>query len=692
MHNPFKERGFFLLKFIRIILISGLLTVLLSAVQGISGYVIDKQNQPVDYATVRTAHSDKWIISDEAGYFMFPSGLNRGDSLIVSRIGFRKTSVDISDDVPVVIRLQREVIRLDAVNVKGNFSSKNTEWNSQTLSETDRIARTSAVQSLGGSFLKTYGGRTGILLLGIDGGKPEHTKIVLDGIDLTNPQNGQSDLSEIPGEYYEQMYFAKTPGISFGSGAMDGAIYLKPWHTRSKLSITSGSQGYRSESIRYNLLDRKNLGLSFIGGQLRESGNYSYSNGSETASRENNDFDRKFSGVNVRITHSDRAIITSSLHISETDRGSAGPVSHPSPSARRNNEFILANATMHQLFSSGHISFAVNHRSNDERYSNPGTDTSRHQVLSENAAIRWKQQISPTLHIHGSAEIKRESVESTSLGNRSRNNASGAVSISYVPWNSIKLQPSVRIDNADAVRHTYDVQLEATLPFSAAINAETGTGFRLPNFNDLYWPAGSYTEGNASLKPEESTFASAAIDIPLMKNGSLGIGFRSRKSKNLINWSQGSDWVWRPENINKSSRETASISFTVPKWINGLAISGNISFIKAKNESTGKRLEYVPDRIAVLKIGYTYKNLSFDVINHFTDTRTYTGYDENYNSVDKLIDPVSNITLGFHAAIPWIPSAQIHMVIENALDSDISFFPDYPEPGRSLTGGFTFKF
>lgn len=681
-----------MLTIVRIFLIAVPMPAFLIAVQGFTGFVVDNQNQPVDYATVRIAKSDTWIISDENGFFMFPSNLNQGDSLILSRIGFQKTSVGFSGSSPVLIRLQRDLIKLEAINVEGNFSSGNTEWDSQVLSETDHITRMSAIQSLDGSFLKTYGGRAGIMLLGLDGGKPEHTKIVLDGIDLTSPQNGQTDLSEIPEEYYEQMYFAKSPGISFGSGAMDGAIYLKPWHTRSKLTLSSGSHGYRSESISYNLLDRKLLGLSLIAGQSKETGNYTFSSNGESASRENNDYDQKFGGVNVRTTRSDRTIITGSLHFSETDRGAAGPVSFPSSSARRNNELILANAAMHHLFPSGHISIAANHRSNDERFSNPGTDTSRHQVSSENITVRWKQQIYPNLKLYGSAEVRKEAVESTSLGNRSRNNSSGTVSVSYSPWKTLRMQPSVRIDHADANYQTYDFQIHAALPYSVEMKATAGSGFHLPNFNDLYWPAGAYTEGNTLLKSEENTFMSLAIDIPLMKNGSWGMSLRSRKSKNLINWAQGSDWVWRPENIDKSSRETASVSFTVPKWINGLEISGNISFIKALNESTGKKLEYVPDRTSVFKIGYTYNFLSFDVINHFTDSRTYTGYDENYNSVEKVIDPVSNMTFGIHASIPWIPSAAFHIVIENVFDSDISFFPDYPEPGRSITGGFSFRF
>jgi len=681
-----------MLAFVRIILISGALTAILPAVQGFTGFVVDDQNQPVDFATIRTQHSQTWIISDEYGFFMFPSNLSRGDSLVVSRIGFQNASVSVPNSQSVIIRLQRNIIPLSAVNVTGSFSFGNTEWNSKVLSETDGISRTRALQSLDGSLLKTYGGRAGIMLLGLDGGKPEHTKIVLDGIDLTSPQNGQTDLSEIPSDYYEQMFIAKAPGIEFGSGAMDGVIHLKPWHRQSKLSLSSGSFGYRSESIRFNVLDRAPFGLSFIAGQARETGNYDYSNNGVTAARENNDFEQQYGGINVRWNRSKKTMFNSSLYVSQTNRGAAGPVSYPSASARRNNDLILANSSVYHLFPSGHIAISVNHRSNDEHYSDPGTDTSRHQVSSENITVRLKKNLLSNLQIHGSAEFRKEAVESTSLENRSRNNTSASFAMAYTPWKAIRVQPAVRLDKSDDLHKSYDLQVHASLPFSIQLKAAAGTGFHLPNFNDLFWPQDAYTAGNSLLKPEESSFTSVSIRMALIKNGTVGMSLRSRKSKNLISWASGSDWVWRPENIDKSFRKTASISFTSPQWINGLDISGDISVIETKNEITNENLEYVPDQSASVNIRYSYKIVNLDLMNHYTGKRTYTGYDENFNSVEKVIDPMSNVTLGIHISVPQLPSAKVHMVMENVLDSDISFFPDYPEPGRSITGGFSFRF
>ena len=84
--------------------------------------------------------------------------------------------------------------------------------------------------------------------------------------------------------------------------------------------------------------------------------------------------------------------------------------------------------------------------------------------------------------------------------------------------------------------------------------------------------------------------------------------------------------------------------------------------------------------------------MSIDIQGHFTGERTYAGYNSDFNPIEKTIDPISNVTLGFHATIPWLKSAQCHVVINNVVDRDISFFPDYPEPGRSVTAGLSINF
>ncbi len=681
-----------MLSILRIFLISGLAIALLPGVQGLTGIVLDHQNHPIGFASVLHSKSQSWTLSDERGYFLFPSGINQGDSLLISRIGFKTATMALGQSNAVIIHLNRDIISIDAVDVEGSFSFGNTDWKKESLSSTDQMSRNSMLQSVPGSIIKTYGGKAGVILQTLDGGTPEHTKIVLDGIDLTSPQNGLTDLSEIPKLFYQQVFLSKNPGIEFGSGAMDGVIHLRPWMNQSSIMFSMGSFGEENEAVAYTFPGSKTT-FHLLGGRSKEKGNYAYSSGDSSAIRMNNDFNQVFGGCQIRYLHDPNTLINGSLFLSDSDRGAAGSISYPSSESRRSNELILANARVVHLFPFGNISANLSHRFNDEHYLDSSSEINEHHVSSDKMSVDWTQKWTEKLSTVSSVSIRQEAIlKSTNVGSQKRKHLESRFVAHFLPLPLFSIRTGVRFDKSIKQNTTYHIQCKLGLPFSGQLTVGTGTGFRLPTFNDLYWPDGAYTAGNTSLVAEENSMKSLGIDFPLIKNGSVGMQWRIRKSTNLIKWAAGSDWIWRPENLDKTSRETATISVTIPQWIRGLSISGNVSIIDTKDESTGNSLEYVPDQTAFIQFGYTREFVSVDIQGHFTGERTYTGYDSNFNSIEKTIDPISNVTLGIHAAIPWMRSAQCHFVINNVLDRDIAFFPDYPEPGTSVTAGMSINF
>ena len=56
--------------------------------------------------------------------------------------------------------------------------------------------------------MRTYGSDAGIAQISIDGGRTTDVKIIFDGIDLTSPQNGLTDLSQLPRHFFG---FISTP-------------------------------------------------------------------------------------------------------------------------------------------------------------------------------------------------------------------------------------------------------------------------------------------------------------------------------------------------------------------------------------------------------------------------------------------------------------------------------------------------
>jgi outer membrane cobalamin receptor len=233
-------------------------------------------------------------------------------------------------------------------------------------------------------------------------------------------------------------------------------------------------------------------------------------------------------------------VIQGSLFISDSDRGTAGSISFPSPSARRTNELLLANAKVMRLVSLGHVTANMSHRFNDEHYNDGSTEPSEHHVSSDKLSVNWNQKWTIMLSTVSSVSIRQESIlKSTSVGSRKRNHFSGNIVTNFSLFSLFSIRSGIRFDKSSSQNTTYHIQCSVGLPFDGQLTAGTGTGYRLPTFNDLYWPNGAYTAGNTSLVPEESSMKSLGVDFNLTKKGSFGMHWRLRNSTNLITWAAG---------------------------------------------------------------------------------------------------------------------------------------------------------
>ncbi|MEP0827802.1 MAG: TonB-dependent receptor plug domain-containing protein [bacterium] len=95
-----------------------------------------------------------------------------------------------------------------------------------------------------------------------------------------------------------------------------------------------------------------------------------------------------------------------------------------------------------------------------------------------------------------------------------------------------------------------------------------GSAFRLPSFNDLYWPRDEYSVGNPGLIPEKGNnlalTVTGRIDTTAMLNASLFY----RRVKDLITWAPlGEDNSfgsprWTPSNLNRFRTFGADLGFT----------------------------------------------------------------------------------------------------------------------------------
>jgi outer membrane cobalamin receptor len=528
----------------------------------------------------------------------------------------------------------------------------------------------------------------------MDGGQAVHTKITLDGVDLSNVQNGLTDLSDLPLALMQNLYLSRSPNISHGSGSFDGVIHIRSLLKKSYIHLSSGSFGYQNGSGGYSLAT-PNTNLQLQIGKTSSKGNYPFSSNDKTKIRSNNDYKQQFiSGLYQRHNHNNRIYKANVLFV-DHDRGVAGGLSYPSPNARRKNNLIVTGLEFIQIMKNGHLRLEVNQRSSDEDFNNVdiGID-SHHKVNSRGIRVHGLFQPTRKIKWNGFSTAKFQSIESSDIGKRERAIIAIGLQTFFQPIDFVSVKPGLRSDIVDGTS-VITSDLEATLDFEnlGKISAISGTGFYLPSFNDLYWPSDPYSKGNPSLKSETSNSHILNWNKTFAQGLNFVIEYRNKRSHNLIVWAPDENDVWKPQNLDRTERKNLIVSSNFPEIISGMTFSWTLTRTKTKNLNSGKTLQYVPEISATGMVRYTINDIQFELQSKYVGERTYQTYNENFELVDKALNPFQNVTAGVHYNFPAImESLQFHIIAENLLNENTAFYPDYPKPDRAIKAGMTFKF
>ena len=305
-----------------------------------SGYVFSNYGEPVPFASVVNIRTKSWSITDESGFYQLPLGTLPTDSLKISKIGFSSLFHLPQGQKSRKIVLSQEVIVLDPITIVGEKPLATRDLDKVTLLEMDGFSRANALDRIPGTLVRSAGGLPGVTTVSMDGGQAVHTKITLDGVDLSNVQNGLTDLSDLPLALMQNLYLSRSPNISHGSGSFDGVIHIRSLLKKSYIHLSSGSFGYQNGSGGYSLAT-PNTNLQLQIGKTSSKGNYPFSSNDKTKIRSNNDYKQQFiSGLYQRHNHNNRIYKANVLFVGH-DRGVAGGLSYPRPNARRINSVIV---------------------------------------------------------------------------------------------------------------------------------------------------------------------------------------------------------------------------------------------------------------------------------------------------------------------------------------------------------------
>lgn len=138
----------------------------------------------------------------------------------------------------------------------------------------------------------------------------------------------------------------------------------------------------------------------------------------------------------------------------------------------------------------------------------------------------------------------------------------------------------------------YALGSELMLTKNTIINANWSTNYRVPSFNDLYWPG----LGNLNLVPESSKQLELGVKL-IGSKIQMQTTFFNTQAIDKIVWTPNQSGVWMPFNLDASSHvgveSQLQFKYPINSKIN-FDFVGNFIYTSAKDINTLKKLFFVP--------------------------------------------------------------------------------------------------
>ncbi|MCJ2136881.1 TonB-dependent receptor [Methylobacterium sp. J-026] len=586
-----------------------------------------------------------------------------------------------------------------------------TVLTAETLEAQQRRTVPDALQQVPGLNVVQTGGPGGQTSVFIRGSNSNHVKVLIDGIDATDPSNpnGSFDFGQLLTDDLSRIEVLRGPQSGlYGSDAIGGAISFTTKRgegpARASARIEGGSFGTFNQSGRISGSEN-GFDYSVSIQHLRAAAtpvtppnlvapgtttrpNY-YDN--ETVSAK---FGYQFTDT-FRINSITR-FINSKLLFSGDDYGTFPVTLGGLRSQADVQQVFTRNEAEWTPFAGFHNVFAINYSNLYNRQVQNAYDPFNPLPtagLGERTRYEYRgdYQLSPGNLVLFGAQRDDESLSTTDpnpfgSGNlRARNgNTAGYGEIQLTPFDRASFVANVRHDENDAFgpATTFRVAPSYILPFTdTRIKGSVGTGFKAPTLSQLFqsFPAFNFF-ANPNLKPEESLGYDAGFEQPLGERVLVGATYYANDFKNLINTNAS---FTSNENVGRAESYGAE-AFVAVRFTDTL--SGRVDYTNTvtKNEITNQELLRRPRHKGSATAQWTpIPGLSFSgtviVLGHFVDgNRDF--------SIQRLKNPgftLVNLAINYDVS----ETVSVFGRIDNLFDRRYENPTGFLGPGLAVYGG-----
>ena len=669
--------------------------------QSFTGYIKDVSGEPVSFVIIEEINSNleekNWAMSDENGVFTI--NVQSNSQLSFERIGYKDNVIELSKIEGKSIVMLNKNISLEQVDVYGSNKDEYLK-NSTSLNSLGSFSRGGSLNQVPSLEMRTYGGYAGVTSASFDGGFARHTKVLFNGVDLTDAMNGQVDLSTFPSFALKSVNYKVNSGTKYGSGSIDGSLNINNNVTENNVFYSVGDFGFTQYGANYSI-NRSTSKRNIMFGKTSYDGDYKFEDSvsGEEVERLNNNLDQFFLAIDRQFIVRDDFIFNMFTLKTENTRGVAGSTSFPSYSATRTDDFELFALSFNKFFDKGSVNVSMNRSNNNQIYddSNGSFPTlSEHDLEYSSFIVKGKYSINSSLNYEASFKEKTERVDSTDLSMRELKTTSYAIDGNYVNIEKdYKLSPSLRFDSREnSKKSTFNLGFEALNQFNRSnnsfdFNLDLGSSFQFPTMNDLFWPDGLYSGGNPDLKPEESEYFAFSMSNQSAL-GKIKITASIKDYENLILWQPNEDFKYIP--INVSSAERTSYNIEYLKEFSNLQMQLSYNVYESLDKDIDEKLLYVPDNSASLLMVFRQNDTTSYSLNYKLTGNRILQYqssfadqvnDESYALVSLGISNLFNLQ-GRNVVM-------FNLTVDNLLDEKYISTIGYPEPGRSVNFTLEYK-
>lgn len=551
--------------------------------------------------------------------------------------------------------------------------------------------------------------------ISIRGGTFDQTIVLLNGINITDPQTGHHNLN-LPVSLFqiERIEILEGPAARiYGPNAFSGAVNIitkKPVSTELELTLTAGSYGFLNP----------NLAGSFATGKVNQmlAGNYKKSNGYI----DNTDFEISnlyYSG-NLKTS---KGKLLFQLGLSEKGFGANSFYTPRFPNQFEETRTIFSSAKW-ESSSRFHFTPVVFWRRHSDKFmlfrENPPDWYSGHNYHLTNS---WGANINSWLRwLGGKTAIgggfRSESILSNVLGEEMKSEKK--VPGENASFSKFKIRQTLSLffdhswyfnrflfnaglmgnhisDNKTGWSFFPGIDAGVKLNTNFKIVAALNSSMRMPTFTDLYY-SGPTNVGNPDLKPEKSLALEGGMKLNSEFTRGHLIVFH-RRGKNMIDWVKyQSDELWQSENltqINSTGAELKFAFFPAKKWDGFWPESFNVNYFFNNQQKTKS------DLISSYVLDYLKHKISTSVTQKF-GKRFYLNVRATYQDREGTFTLYKNKQP--EGEIPYKPfwlidsklvfdagNFEAYVSAKNILNKKYYDLGNVIQPGRWLKTGMTWK-